>query len=434
MFSFTKVASIVAVGFLSFAGPGVLALPDENCERTDYIHAAGEGSESGGFPFCASKYKEGILVKSLEVQADHNGVRGMIVTFTDNSYEQAGHMEFEDVDHSLRQKAEFDPLVDTVTKAEIWANGNNHNDGRAVGRFVFETSNGGKIDVGHGDTDGVEPNRLDIGRSGMLMGVGGRSGANIDRIELLFASDPIKKRSVEDMEISPTIEEINFRQTNSERGFVVEYLDEVHHVNNLSSTTEIWLRGEKHVTETTSISKTSSDTFHLGLGFEFTTKVGIPFIASGELTTKTDMFWEHKEERTSTETSSTEIVKAWQQIANAEPFTAIRCYAWTFEGSTTEITWEGKIRIVFENDAVLEYPAKGDYNTAQYSRVNTFCKEESIADAEAAARKGAKVYENGKRIMSRGIGERSKAKAKRKGDKAGQPRRVTDGPRTEPWA
>jgi hypothetical protein len=35
--------------------------------------------------------------------------------------------------------------------------------------------------------------------------------------------------------------------------------------NNLSSTTEIWLRGEKHVTETTSISKTSADTFHLGL-------------------------------------------------------------------------------------------------------------------------------------------------------------------------
>ena len=35
--------------------------------------------------------------------------------------------------------------------------------------------------------------------------------------------------------------------------------------NNLTSETTIWLRGEKHVTETTAISKTSSDTFHLGL-------------------------------------------------------------------------------------------------------------------------------------------------------------------------
>lgn len=49
----------------------------------------------------------------------------------------------------------------------------------------------------------------------MLMGVQGRSGANIDRLDLLFASAPIKKRSVEEMVLSPTIEEINFRQTNS---------------------------------------------------------------------------------------------------------------------------------------------------------------------------------------------------------------------------
>ena len=145
MFSLAKVASIAAVGLLSFAGPGVLALPEENCERTDYIHATGEGSESGGYAFCGSKYKEGILVKALEAQADDNGVRGIIVTFTDNSYEQFGEMEFKDVDYSRRQKAEFDPLVDTVTRAEIWANGDNHHDGRAVGRLVFETSNGGRI-------------------------------------------------------------------------------------------------------------------------------------------------------------------------------------------------------------------------------------------------------------------------------------------------
>ena len=49
----------------------------------------------------------------------------------------------------------------------------------------------------------------------MLMGIEGRSGANIDQLVLFFASHPIKKRSIEDMELSPTIEEINFRQSNS---------------------------------------------------------------------------------------------------------------------------------------------------------------------------------------------------------------------------
>lgn len=128
-----------------------------------------------------------------------------------------------------------------------------------------------------------------------------------------------------------------------ERGFVVEYLDEIHHVNNLDTPTEVWLRGEKHVSTSTSITKTTSDTFHLGMGFEFKAKMGI-LVAESELTTKTDMFWETTNTNTNTETTTEEVVKAWQQIATAEPGTAIRCYAWTFEATTIDVSWEGTVR------------------------------------------------------------------------------------------
>lgn len=82
------------------------------------------------------------------------------------------------------------------------------------------------------------------------------------------------------------------------------------------------------------------------MGFEFKAKMGI-LVAESELTTKTDMFWEHTEQNANTETSSEEVTKAWQQIATAEPGTAIRCYAWTFQAVTTDVAWEGTVSSTF---------------------------------------------------------------------------------------
>lgn len=62
----------------------------------------------------------------------------------------------------------------------------------------------------------------------------------------------------------------------------------------------------------------------------------------------------------------------------------------------------------------MEYPSHGAYNTAQYSRVNTFCEDEDPEEATAAVMRGATVYEDGELLTKRTIGERSKAKALRK--------------------
>jgi hypothetical protein len=134
------------------------------------------------------------------------------------------------------------------------------------------------------------------------------------------------------------------------------------------------------------------------MGFEFKSKIGVPFFGESELTLKSDVFWEETSTLTNTQSETEEVVKAWQQIANAPPCTALRCYAWTFEGSSIDVSWKGLTRITFEDDTYMEWESEGGYNTAQYSRVNTVCDKEPIEDAQAALKSGAKVYEDGKRL------------------------------------
>lgn len=48
----------------------------------------------------------------------------------------------------------------------------------------------------------------------MLLGIKGRAGASIDRLDFIFANKKVKKRSVENLELQPSIDEINARLSN----------------------------------------------------------------------------------------------------------------------------------------------------------------------------------------------------------------------------
>ena len=143
-------SSAAAVGLISFFANPVSAQdwsvgqPRENCDIPDYAMIQGAGGGDGN-AFCGSKFKEGILVKKIEVQGHYEIIRGITVTYTDNTYDTFGRMDFEDADETRRNTLEFDPTVDSVTKAEIWPNGWNAHGNEGVASLVFETSNGGKI-------------------------------------------------------------------------------------------------------------------------------------------------------------------------------------------------------------------------------------------------------------------------------------------------
>lgn len=60
----------------------------------------------------------------------------------------------------------------------------------------------------------ITPTVLNVGKAGMLLGIAGRSGESIDRLDFIFTKEKIKKRSVEDMKLTPDIDEINLRESN----------------------------------------------------------------------------------------------------------------------------------------------------------------------------------------------------------------------------
>lgn len=70
------------------------------------------------------------------------------------------------------------------------------------------------IDVKNDWDHEIRPTVLDVGNAGMLLGIAGRAGESIDRLDFIFTKEKVKSRSVEDMKLSPDIEEINLRKSN----------------------------------------------------------------------------------------------------------------------------------------------------------------------------------------------------------------------------
>lgn len=113
--------------------------PKENCEPLpDYAREVGHGTSEDGSKFCASKFKQGILPKMIELQGGIDSLRGMRVTYSDNSFTEVGEMEFHDKDPELYSKIQWDPLGDTVKRLVMWDTAWNHASNRAIGQIILE--------------------------------------------------------------------------------------------------------------------------------------------------------------------------------------------------------------------------------------------------------------------------------------------------------
>lgn len=69
-------------------------------------------------------------------------------------------------------------------------------------------------ELSHDWADQIDPTDLDIGNSGMLLGIAGRGDVAIDRLDFIFANEPVKSRAIVNMTLEPSIDEINFRKSN----------------------------------------------------------------------------------------------------------------------------------------------------------------------------------------------------------------------------
>lgn len=59
------------------------------CDAPSFANVVYDGDGKGG-GFCASKWKQGILISSIRAKADSDGVRGLKIGFTDNTFVEYG--------------------------------------------------------------------------------------------------------------------------------------------------------------------------------------------------------------------------------------------------------------------------------------------------------------------------------------------------------
>jgi hypothetical protein len=93
---------------------------------------------------------------------------------------------------------------------------------------------------------------------------------------------------------------------------------------------------------------------------------------------------------------------AYQQIATVDANQAVRCEAWSFRAKSLDITYKGRSVIVFEDGKEMSYETSGDYNTVQYTEVQTSCRPEDPDQANDAIAKGeTEIDDKGNRLRKR---------------------------------
>ena len=127
-----------------------------------------------GEQFTECRIFEGIVVKKLGVWSNKKGIAGLKVTYSDDSVSKVYGSQWGNFDEITIAPKE------TIKSAKLWGNGK----GTRFGHIELHTSDDQTFDHGK-DVDGQNAYPTDVG-SGILAGVCGRSGVEIDCLGLIF--------------------------------------------------------------------------------------------------------------------------------------------------------------------------------------------------------------------------------------------------------
>jgi hypothetical protein len=96
----------------------------------------------GGSPWCATKWKAGVVITGVEVYGSGKGVEAIQFFYSDGTNSpQVGEPNEE-----RKQRLDWDPSVDSLSQVKSWGNGR----GKYLGRVYFRTKSGKELDMGKG--------------------------------------------------------------------------------------------------------------------------------------------------------------------------------------------------------------------------------------------------------------------------------------------
>ena len=310
----------------------------------------------GGTEFTECKTDTGLLVKKLGVWYSDQALQAIQVTYTDDS---VGPVH--GTSHKSYSEIPFAPN-EIVTKASLWGDGV----GKRSGHIQLVTNQNQHFDVGK-NVKGQNEYPIQIG-SGILAGVCGRKGAEIDTLALIFLR-PIDSIQITDLEFGalPT----------GAQGPQSKILDTTTQYNTTKGDITWTFSNALQKTNTRTISSTTTNTFGVKATVGVEVEAKLPVIdVGGKVSASTEVGWSiawAKMEQTAT---TDQITLTWsisgKMAAGDEP---VICTASAVYGEH-EFPYTSKTTLSFVNPtASLSYTEKGLFKTQQW--VNATAKAEN---------------------------------------------------------
>ncbi|KAL8790920.1 MAG: hypothetical protein Q9213_000345 [Squamulea squamosa] len=318
----------------------------------------------GGSEFTECKADRAVFVRKMGFWFNKLGLQAIRITYTDDTESKTYGTEHNDYKElTLGDK-------ETITRATLWGNGT----GVRAGRIELDTNGGQNFWAGK-DVKGQQMYPVKTG-SGILAGLCGRSGYDIDMLCLIFLR-PVAR-----------IETSDFKYTNlksgpelSKQGIEKKSLKTTT-FENKTATDKAWKFSEAvSVTDTYSISNTKTHQVGAKLGGKMsgTLEAGIPMVTTAkigwEVSTEANYSYTTSEQKTDLKTYTHTLT--WELSGTMKQGDKpILCTGWATHG-TRDFDYTAKTVLVFENpDARLPFEEKGKMSVVQWT--------DAFADADDA--------------------------------------------------
>lgn len=307
------------------------------------------GGQYSGEPFYTCGWNTGqpvLVVKGLDVWYNTSRLRAIRVTYSDGSRSAV----FGKIDDS-HGSIVLDP-GERVTSLTLWGNGV----GTRCGRIRLTTEKGKILDVGK-DTSGQDSFDIDVG-AGILVGMMGRSGLDVDQLGAIFLRSAIARVTLSNIVYSPPI-------AGSSEGISAVALDRVTYNNNTDKQMTWDFTGSTTRTMSRTYTSASSHMFGVDVGVKVT---GDVFVLKAEASTTVK--WQYQSTETTATTVSSSQSLTWKSTGTLQPGETVVCTAVTNRGEA-RVDYTAKVELVLGDGTTNKYTETGVFQNIAYTDVST---------------------------------------------------------------
>ena len=347
-------ASLALAGALTTLVSGAAIQKRDACSTGKWVGPDTIGGNGGG-PICETQWGGTYQpISALSVWTDNVRIRGIQATYSDGTVSKIYGQTDDTATGSIKVDYSKGDRFTTVTS---YGNGV----GTELGHLYMEASNGQKLDIGK-STSGITPYQQNVG-GGILLGLIGNSGSDIDALGFLFISSDISSVQVGDMQFS------NPPTGSNDMSPVI--LSQQHYYNDQSSGNVSWsFTGQQTQQSSTTYTMSTTETFGGSISLEIDAEL------FGIGAKETDEFnWQVSTSQETATTTSNGINLSWQEGGSLAPGKGVDCTASVQKGEGN-FDYSATVTIHLKDGTDYTYSEKGTLANTAYSEAYVSTKDD----------------------------------------------------------